>query len=114
MKTRSSSRIAASSSAARSSSATAACSSSAARSKPTKPSDNSSSITDGTHGENDYAPRSTASPTRSDAMTMVDSDSESFSLADPDDVPVYPEVILTRDCKKLAFLRARAFELLRA
>ena len=53
MKTRSSSRIAA-----RSSSATAACSSLADRSKPTKPSDNSSSITDGTHGENDYAPRS--------------------------------------------------------
>ena len=97
MKTRSSSRIAASSSAARSSSATAACSSSADRSKPTKPSDNSSSITDGTHGENDYAPSSTASPTRSDAdglpdeadMAMVDSESESFSL--------YPEVLLTEE-----------------
>ena len=30
-------------------------------------------------------------------MAMVDSESESFSLADPDDVPVYPEVLLTEE-----------------
>ena len=113
MKTRSSSRIAARSSSADRSSA-AACSSSAAHSSsadriPVKPTNkssdtkhstmddttgdpkdkNSASTSEGTwtHGENDYAPRSTASPTRSDAM--VDSESESFSL--------YPEVLLTEE-----------------